>query len=138
MRIALLFSALLMSCFALPSCHTCTKVQCINFYSLRLHGFSSSEVEGISEIVAGDTFAISISAREDSSYYYVDNFEIADNTPPIIYYFPGAGKTYTLSDFSFEEQPCNKCLIGRDYSTQFTGCKVNGVEQRSNIIKLER
>jgi hypothetical protein len=117
----------------------CTKKMCINYYSVRLIGFSASDIAGAKSISGSDSADLRISISEDSSFYYLEGFEIAEgNTTPLTYSFPAAGRTFVLSDFQFEKQNCNKCTVGYDKYTQFSGCKVNGEEQRGNVIVLNR
>jgi hypothetical protein len=112
---------------------------CLNYYSIRLVGFNASDIAGAKSVSGADSADLRINLSEDSSFYYVEDFDIEEgNTTPLTYSFPAAGKTFVLSNYKFEKQNCNKCTVGYDKYTQFSGCTVNGEEQRGNIIILNR
>ena len=118
------------------SCRTCTLKKCSDYYELRLSGFSQPDLDGACRITETGCIQIGIDASEDESYYYITDFEVTESTPAIFYQFPATGKTYMLSNFTFDEHECNECTFGKDLYLQFSGCKVDGVSQRGNIIQL--
>jgi hypothetical protein len=116
----------------------CTKVSCRSGYELRLSGFSENDFARACVIKGRDSFFIQIEKSMDSTYYYVKDFEASGNSPTIDYYFPVIDQRYVLTNFTYTKAKCNKCFLGSDYYEYFSGCKVNGVEQRSNIIILTK
>lgn len=131
------FTMLIACLLAISSC--CTKKACSNYYEMRLSGFNQSELAGAYKLTAeSDTIPLQIEASNDGSYYYIPDFTVTEDSPPILYSLPAAGKKYVLSDFIFDKRECNECAIGKDLYLQFSGCRVNGIEERGNIVTLEK
>lgn len=134
-----LFILFITSLVIFNSC--CTKKKCaVPENGIMFSGFNAEELDTVYLVYhnnQADTILTSGRLSADSSHTFLSH--PPDKRNDVLVIIPASDRQYLLTDFTYskKEVDCNKCFLRRDFEEEFSGCKVNGVQQGSEVILVK-